>query len=270
MDEAVKAKAPSSGEDWREGFGRAGFLAKGVLYGIVAIVAIGVAFGRGGQAEGQQGALKTLSDSTAGMVLLIAMAIGLGGYALFRLIEVFVGPANADGAKGVAERAASAVRTVVYGAFCVTAVQILAGSGGGGGGGAKTITQTVLEQPLGQILVGVGGAVLVGVAGYQAYKGVSQSFMDDLRTGEMGSGERTLAERSGMAGHLARAVVYTLTGGFLIKAAVESDSSDAKGLDGALQEIVQQTYGSALLAIVAIGLLIYGFYCLFEARYRKF
>lgn len=260
------------GDDWKERFGRAGFLAKGVLYGIVGIIAIGVAVGGGSDTKGQSGALTTLADSSGGKFLLVLLVAGLGGYALYRLIEVIVGPSGEDGAKAWVERGASVVRTIVYGGLCFTAIQILAGSGGGGGGGSSpsNLTQTILQQPAGQILVGIAGGVLVGVAGYQAYKSISQSFMDDLQTGQMSSTERTWAERTGTAGYASRAVIYTLTGGFLVKAALESDSSEAKGLDGALQEIVQQSYGPVLLGIVALGLFIYGFYCLFEARYRKF
>lgn len=258
-------------DGWRDRFGRAGFLGKGVLYGLVAILAIGVAISGGGKAESQSGALATLADSGAGLVLLALVALGLAGYALYRLIEVFVGPVGEDGAKGWAERGASVVRTIVYGGLCFTAVQILLGSGGGGSSTKpSTITQTVLEQPAGQILVGIAGVILIGTAAYQAYKSISQGFMDDLKTNQMSSTERAWAERSGTAGYAARAVIYALTGGFLTKAAIESDSSDAKGLDGALQEIIQQPYGPVLMGIVAVGLLIYGFYCLFEARYRQF
>lgn len=257
-------------EDWRERFGRAGFLAKGVLYGIVGIIAIGVAIGSGGDAKGQSGALSTLADSSAGKFLLVLLAIGLGGYALYRLIEVFVGVPGEDGAEEWAERGASVVRTIVYGGLCFTAIQILSNSGGGGGSNPSTITRKILEQPAGQILVGIAGVVLIGTAGYQAYKAYSQSFMEELKTGQMSATERTWAERSGIGGYAARAVIYTLTGGFLVKAAIESDASETKGLDGALQEIAQQSYGPILLGIVAAGLFIYGFYCLFEARYRQF
>jgi hypothetical protein len=55
----------------------------------------------------------------------------------------------------------------------------------------------------------------------------------------------------------------------LVKAALESDPREAIGLDGALQELAGRPYGSVLLGLVAAGLLLYGLYCLVEARYRK-
>ena len=53
-----------------------------------------------------------------------------------------------------------------------------------------------------------------------------------------------------------------------------SGSNDYKpreviGVDGALQKLVNHSYGSWLLGIVAAGLLAYAIFCLFEARCRK-
>jgi hypothetical protein len=49
---------------------------------------------------------------------------------------------------------------------------------------------------------------------------------------------------------------------------VQYDAQDAVGLDGALARLANEPYGKALLGITAGGLLAYGVYCLFEARYR--
>ena len=54
-----------------------------------------------------------------------------------------------------------------------------------------------------------------------------------------------------------------------LKAGIEHDPDEAIGLDGALLEIAQQSYGAVLLGAVALGLFVFGFYSLIEARYRK-
>ena len=64
-------------------------------------------------------------------------------------------------------------------------------------------------------------------------------------------------------------VVFGLIGLFLVKAAWEFDSKEARGLDGALLELAQQPYGGLLLGAVAVGLLAYAFYCFVQARYRR-
>ena len=62
-------------------FARGGFVARGVVYGIIGVLALELALGDGGRATNQQGALATVAHQSFGHVLLIAVAIGLGGYA---------------------------------------------------------------------------------------------------------------------------------------------------------------------------------------------
>ena len=257
--------------DWHERLGRVGFVAKGVVYGIVAIIAIAVAIGSEKSTADQSGALGSLADSTAGLMLLIAVAIGLAAMAVFRAVEVFAGPSvPVDGDKEeLLERAASAVRAVVYGVLCFSAVKVITESGSGSSSESQT-TSTVFDLPAGVVLVFVAGAVIVGVGLYQAYRAFSHDFMEELEVVRMSAGSEKAARFFGVAGHAARAVVFVLIGAFLLKAAVEHDADEAIGIDGALQEIAQQPYGSVLLLLTAAGLLVYGAYCLIEARYRRF
>jgi hypothetical protein len=80
----MDAEAIDRGEvvEWRERLGRIGFAAKGVLYGIIAVIAIAVALGGEQSTADQTGALASLAGSTAGKALLAAVAIGLGAMAL--------------------------------------------------------------------------------------------------------------------------------------------------------------------------------------------
>ena len=250
--------------------GRAGFAARGILYGIVGIVAIAVALGEEQSTADQQGALASLAGSTAGKLLLIVLAAGLGGYALFRLYEVFAGTAAEHGHKAKLDRAASVVRVLIYGGLCFSAIQILVESGSqSSSSGASSSTSTVFELPAGVVLVIGGGLALIGVGIYQLYESISAGFRDDLRLAQMSEHEQHVATAAGTAGYAARAVVFSLTGAFLLKAGIEHDADEAVGLDGALQEIAQQSYGAILLGLVAAGLFVFGFYSLIEARYRK-
>ena len=72
----------------------------------------------------------------------------------------------------------------------------------------------------------------------------------------------------GVAGHLARAVVFALVGVFLLRAAWQFDPDEAVGLDEALQKLAAEPHGAFLLGSVALGLAAYGLFCLVEARYR--
>ena len=191
-----------------------GFAAKGVLYGIIGIIAIAVALGQTKSTADQQGALASLAENTPGKLLLAVLALGLAAYALFRLYEVVYGPiGQSDDAEGRLERIASAVRFLIYAGLTVLAVRILVGAGGGSSN-TKSSASTVFDLPAGTLLVIGAGVALCGVALYQLYEGLSNGFLDDLRLAEMDDHEKKIAKTVGTAGHCARAVVFALSGGF--------------------------------------------------------
>src|SRR5258706_13097235 len=77
---------------------RAGFVARGLVYAIIGILALKLAFGHGGKLTNQQGALKTVAHQPFGTFLLTLVAIGLGGYSSWRLVRAAIGhgPEGAD------------------------------------------------------------------------------------------------------------------------------------------------------------------------------
>ncbi len=85
----------------------------------------------------------------------------------------------------------------------------------------------------------------------------------------MGREERRWYTLLGVAGHLARAVVFALAGIFLIRAAWQYDPKEAIGLDGALCKLVNADWGAVLLGATAAGLMAYGLFALVQARYRE-
>ena len=60
-----------------------------------------------------------------------------------------------------------------------------------------------------------------------------------------------------------------ISGLFFVITAVQYDPSQSKGLSGALQELAEKDWGRVLLWGTAIGLFLYGIFCLAEARYRR-
>jgi len=118
-------------------------------------------------------------------------------------------------------------------------------------------------------VVGFVGAVLIGVAAYQGYRGVSREFLDDSKTEEMAPATRLWITWIGTFGHLARMVVFGLVGVFLIKAAVDFEPQKAIGIDGALAKVSNSSQGPLLLGIVAAGLIAFAVYSISDARYRR-
>ena len=258
--------ARSDGFEW---LARAGFVARGLIYGIIGILAIKLAIGAGGKTTNQQGALKTIAHQPFGKVLLILVAVGLAGYALWRLVRALLGH-GPEGSDSGFDRIAAFASGIVYAGLCAIAVEILLGSSSSGGSGnAHTTTAGVFGWPGGTWLVGIAGAGLIGVGLYQGYRGLSKDFLKDSKTEQMSARVRNWIEWIGSFGHLARMVVFGLVGVFLIRAAIDYNPNKAVGLDGALAKIAHASYGPFLLGIVAAGLIAFGVYSLSDARYRR-
>ena len=246
---------------------RAGLVARGLVYGMIGVLALMLALGEGGKATNQQGALKTIADRSFGKTLLVLLAIGLAGYALWRLIRAAVGH-GAEQRDSGSDRVAALASGIAYAVLCVTAVKILTDSSTGSGT-PKEATAGVLGWSGGTVLVALAGAVLIGVAAYQAYKGLAKQFLDDAKTSEMSPGVHKGYTALGVFGHVARALIFTLVGYGLIKAAIDYDPREAIGLDGALRQLAHASYGPALLGVVAAGLAGFAVYSIADARYRK-
>jgi hypothetical protein len=195
------------------------------------------------------------------------MAIGLGGYAIWRLLRAAIGhgPESTDDTK---ERIAGLASGLGYGALCITAISILVGSGGGSGSPDKA-TGGVLDWPLGQLLVVIAGLIIVGVGLEQGYHGITRKFLEKSKTEQMSESVKRAFTTLGIAGHLARMVVFVLIGYFLIRAAIDYNPDKAVSLDGALAALGQSSYGPVLLGIVAAGLIGFAAYSIADARYRK-
>jgi hypothetical protein len=246
---------------------RAGFVARALIYGIIGLLAFELVLGHGGKITNQQGALRTVEQRSFGHVLLALLAIGLGGYALWRLFRAFLGHGREGADKGIA-RLGALGSGIVYALMCAVAVEILVGPGTSGGNTKKTASD-VFGWPGGRWLVGAAGLVLAGVAVYQFIRGVRHKFLDDSKTEQMPHLVKTWFTVLGTVGHVARAVVFGLVALFLLKAAYDYKANEAIGLDGALAKLYNGAYGSWLLGAVAAGLIAFACFSLVEARYRR-
>ena len=248
---------------------RAGFVARGLIYAIIGLLALKLAVGSGGKLTNQQGALHTVAHQPFGRLLLMLMAVGLGSYALWRLVRAAIGH-GPEGVDSRLDRLGALGSGIAYGAMCAVAVEILLGANRSGAAASpKKATAGVLGWPAGAWLVGCAGAALIAIGLYQGYLGVSQKFRDYSKTAEMGPATRKWFGWVGTIGYLARMLVFALIGIFLIKAAIDYNPRAAVGIDGALAHILHHTYGSIALAVVATGFLAFALYSLSDARYRK-
>ena len=127
-----------------------------------------------------------------------------------------------------------------------------------------------MAQPFGQWLVGLAGAVVIGVGLYHFVKAYRAAFMDNYDTGSMSAKEQDGAKWIGRFGLAARGVVFCMIGSFLIRAAVQADPTETRGLEGALESLLGKPFGPWLLTAMSAGLLAFGIYCFSRARYSRF
>lgn len=257
---------------WLQKFARFGYAAKGATYLVIGVLAVRAALGAGGETTDSQGALREIASGPFGSTLLALTALGLLGYALWKLIQAIRDPENegAD-ARGSVKRAAYGISGLVHLGLAATAIQMafFAGAGGSGDASAQSGTAWLLGQPFGRWLVGLVGAAVIGVGFVQLGKAWTAKFRRKLKLGEMSAAEETWATRVGRCGFAARGVVFGLIGWFLLRAAWQADASEAGGLSQALQTLAEHPSGPWLLGLTAAGLAAYGVFALVMARYRE-
>jgi len=275
--QAHRAAKRAADSDWTDRLARLGFCARGLVYAIVGLIAIQIAWGvSGGAGEdaSKEGALREIAERPLGRPLLVVLAVGLAGYALWRASEALWGKRDEDDErKRTAKRAGSAAKAVLYAAFLVSTVKFISGGPSQGSGGGdeqeETLTASVLDLPGGRLLVGAVGLAIIAGGIYVAYRGLAQKFEKRLDTSEMGPVTGRVVDVVGTVGMAARGLIFGVAGFLLLKAAVDFDPEEATGVDGTLKLLARQTYGQLLLTATAIGLIAYGLYSFAEARYRQ-
>jgi uncharacterized protein DUF1206 len=272
---SMQAEARSAGRQAThsmafEALARIGFLARGVIYATIGVLAIQVAMHSTQKRTDQKGAMETIDHQPFGHWLLIAVAVGLGGYALWRFVQAIFGQGpEGGGDHSTMGRIIAAASGVAYAGMCALAISILLGSSSQSSSSPHKSAAGVLGWPAGQYLVGAAGIVFICVGLYQGYKGISKKFLEEDKTEKMGPTARRWITVMGVIGHLARMVAFGLIGLFVLRAAIDYAPKKAVGLDGALASLAHQTYGQFLLGVVAAGLIAFGIYSIADARYRR-
>lgn len=247
---------------------RVGILAYGVTHLLIGALALQVAFGQGGEQADQTGAFQALAQQPYGPALLWVLAVGFVAAALWRAELAIWGYSYvSDRTKQVRKKAVNAVKAVVFVVLAVLAGTTASG-GGGGGGGQQQATAGVFGLPGGQLLVGLAGIVVLVIGVVKVVEGYRKKFLDDMDA-PSDRHARTVLERVGQVGNVAKGVSIGLIGILLGVAAIRHDPAEATGLDAALKGLAAQPYGPYLLVAVAVGILAYGVFCFFDARYHR-
>ncbi|MGI5451614.1 DUF1206 domain-containing protein [Streptomyces sp. CA-249302] len=250
---------------------RAGFAARGVMYLLVGVLALRIAFGDGGRDADRRGALAEIGNRPFGSVLLFTLGVALAGMALWRLSEAAFGATGPDG-RSAKKRLLSVARCVFYFFVAHSVLALAAGSGNGGGSDdrqSKDVAARLLGVPGGQWIVAVAGAGIVVAGLWIGGRAVLRKYHDKLRLGEMSSRTRHAVDVTGVGGGAARGLVFAAAGVFAVRAAVDYEPNRAKGLDDTLRSFAHTPAGPGLPACVALGLVLFGLFSFAMARWRK-
>ncbi|MBC8093162.1 MAG: DUF1206 domain-containing protein, partial [Pseudonocardia sp.] len=128
--------------------------------------------------------------------------------------------------------------------------------------------QQATGLPGGPVLVGAVGLVVLVVGVVKVVEGAKKKFLEDMDV-PTDRRARTVLERVGQVGNIAKGVSIGLIGVLLIVAAIGYNPDQPIGLDAALKGLAAQPYGPYLLIAVALGIVSYGVFCFFDARYHR-
>ena len=167
------------------GLARAGYAARGVIYAPIGVLAFNLAQGTGAARPSQQGAMQQIARQHFGHALLLVTAIGLGSYALWRFTQAFVGRTPEYGKHSAMDRIGAVGSGVAYTAFCLLAISVVRGNAGNSSAKPTQTTAGVLHWPAGRELVAAAGILVLAIAVYQAYLGLSKKFLSYSKSGEM-------------------------------------------------------------------------------------
>lgn len=270
-EKAGHALEEAAGSRWLERMARAGLVARGLLYVVVGILATKVAFGHNGIQPDKQGALQAVVRQPFGRLLVLLVAVGFGGYAVWRFVEAAVGPVGErDTHKTRFKRLGYFLRGCLYTVFFGSAVKLFIWSNTAASADPeRDWTARVLDWPLGTWLVQGAGLVAIGAGLYIGWRGLSGKFAKRLKSLEMGPTLGLWVRAAGTVGNVARMLIVLMIGVLLITAARTHDPNQAVGIDGALKRLAERPYGPTLLVAVAVGLAAYGLFSFAEARYRR-
>ncbi len=253
------------GSDKFELLARAGYGARGIVF--ILIAGLALFSGLGGGSTDSKSALDTILNQPFGQIWLVLVGLGLAGFVFWRLAQSI---GNADNqkpdAKGYIIRAALFGSAVTYAGLALYAVSHALGysAGQGSGGGEASLAAWAMSQPFGRYLAGAIGLGFVVGGAVTAFKGVTRRFEKYLNVGQ--SHALTLVCVYGL---VSRGVVFAIVGVFFCYAAFTVNPDQAGSMSDALTWVRGLPMGGVLYLIVAIGLAAFGVYNFVEARYRQ-
>jgi hypothetical protein len=255
-----------------EWLARAGFVVKGALYLVVGTLALLAAANAGGRVTGTRGALLTVLAQPYGRTLLLIAAIGLFGYAAWRVVQGVLDPERYGTSwKGLAMRVGFVGRGAMHAAIGWQAYRLYDGLRAARGSTERAVASEALDWPMGDWALVLTGLGVLGYAIHEVYAAWQGRLEKNLDLGELRREAGTWAVAVSRFGVAARAVVLALLGWGAAAAGWFRNPAEVNTTASSLRALAAQPgdLGRFLLAVSAAGFIAYGFYQLVHARYLR-
>lgn len=256
---------------WVKRAARLGYIVRGIIYGTMGILALGLAVGLDSGSTDQRGALAPLGEIVVGRIFLLIVVASLLAYAGWGLIRAIYDPLHrGDDPPGIASRIGFAWSGLNYAALAVFAAGLLLGGAKrGSSDGVQQIVGWALQLPAGGVIVTVAGVIgILGGLGQfaDAYKA---GFRGDLKRNKMTWAQRVTVDGLGRFGMVARGVIFSVVGIFILVAGLHHDANDAHSFGPAFAAVGREPLGHVLLAVVALGFVALGLHSWANARWVR-
>lgn len=242
---------------------RSGYAANGAVHVLVGVLALIVAFGGDGETD-QAGAFKAIAAVPFGFVVLWVLAIALWALALWHAIEGLLARRDSS-AKKWGVRVSEWGQALIFLFLGVIAASVALGAEPDADEAAQALSRGVLVIPGGVFVLGATGlGIAIGGIAF-VVMGMRRSFENKMTIPDdaLGRGIKTL----GIVGFIAKGVALLILGILLLVAAVRGKASAAGGLDAAIDAVLAVPSGPWFVGAIGAGLIIYGIFCGFRAKY---
>ena len=253
---------------WVETLARWGWVAKGVVYGLMGLTAFTIGRRRPTYDEASpEGALAQVASNPGGAVLLGFMAVGLVLYALWRLLSAAL--VRGGELRCWLDRLGYLFSAAFYAVLAVAAfMAIVRDDEPRDGNTVERMSRWLMDSAVGRWALFVAGIATITIGAFFIVdKGVRRSFREDLDLSDARPAERRAIMWAGSVGWVSRGIITGAVGWFVARAAYQAHESEARGFDRAVRELATTRPGSLAVAIVGVLLIVYGIFCALIVRH---
>lgn len=250
---------------------RLGYVAKGLIFLSVGLLALLALFGFAeGRVTGTGGAIHVIGRQMPGRWGFSLLALGLGGHVFWRLYQAFLDPAEKGrGWLALIQRSGFLVSAGIYGSMLLVTLSAVTGLVSNPADSAD-FAERALAWPGGGFAVGLLGLAVIGVGCYQGWRALSQPFRDKWAVPEKMTWVLAPLAWMGSLGIGIRALLFVFLGWAAIRTGWLASSDQLADLASTLWRLFsREQSGGLILGVTAVGLALYGVYCLTNAALRR-